>query len=405
MKYRDLNIQTQREAPNNARTEGFSFLVRAGYLTRENIPTQLGEHALNHLRDLSTDSSFFALLSLQTIGNDNETFFPIVSGPIEVAHCPACKYTEKLELARFKKTALPQKDQLPLEKVLTPDCHTIEALANFLGVPKEKTAKALMYTRLNDHQFIFVVVRGDMQLSEAKLKQHVGDIRVATTEEIERSGAAAGYASPIGLKKTLIVVDDLIPQSQNLVAGANETGYHLKNTNYGRDFSAEIIADLVQAIGDDACTNCGNPLSVFSAISLATRNGIDYENILLALAEEHHEPKGLALPHPTAPFDVYLMHVPGKELDTRMKAEEIYNTLQDAGISVLFDDRDERAGVKFNDADLIGCPLRITVGEKALKEGMVELKPLKEKDNRLVSLTELTGLTNPREFWDLIKDK
>jgi prolyl-tRNA synthetase len=405
MKYRDLNIQTQREAPNNARTEGFAFLVRAGYLTRENIPTQLGEHALNHLRDLSTDSSFFSLLSLQTIGNDNETFFPIVSGPIEVAHCRACKYTEQLELARFKKTALLQEDQLPLEKVLTPDCHTIEALANFLGVPKEKTAKALMYTRPSDHQFIFVVVRGDMQLSEAKLKQHVGDSRVATTEEIEGSGAAAGYASPIGLKETLIVVDDLIPSSPNLVAGANEAGYHLKNTNYGRDYSAEVVADLVQAKAGDACIECSNSLSVLSAITLATRNGFNFENILLALAEEHYEPKGLTLPRTAAPFDIYLMHVPGKELETRTKAEEIYNTLQSAGISVLFDDRDERAGVKFNDADLIGCPIRITVGEKALKEGMVELKPRKEKDSHLVSLTGLTGLTNPGEFWDLIKDK
>jgi prolyl-tRNA synthetase len=405
MKYRDLNIQTQREAPNNARTEGFAFLVRAGYLTRENISTQLGKHALNHLRNLSADTSFLSLLSLPTIGNDYETFFPIAFGSIELAHCPACKYTERLELARFKKTALPPEDQLPLEKVLTPDCHTIEALANFLGVPKKKTAKALMYTRPSDNQFIFVVVRGDMQLSEAKLKQQIGDIRVATTEEIEGSGAAAGYASPIGLKKTLIVIDDLIPSSQNLVAGANEAGYHLKNTNYARDYSAEIIADLVQAQAGDTCTNCGNPLSVFSAINLATRNGFDFENILLALAEGHHDPKGLTLPHPAAPFDVYLMHVPGKELDTHTQADEIYNTMQSAGISVLFDDRDERAGVKFNDADLIGCPLRLTVGEKALKEGMVELKPRKEKDNRLVSLTGLTGLTNPGEFWDLIQDK
>jgi len=405
MKYRDLNLQTQREAPNNARTEGFSFLVRAGYLTRENVPTKLGEHTLDHLRDLSNDASFLSHLSLPTIGNEDETFFPITSGSIEVAHCPACKYTERLELARFAKTPLPKEEELPLEKVLTPDCHTIEALANFLGVPKEKTAKALMYTRLSDNQFIFVIVRGNMQLSEAKLKQHVGDIRPATAEEIEKSGAAAGYASPIGLKETLIVVDDLIPQSQNLVAGANETGYHLKNTNYGRDYSAEIITDLVQAQAGDTCSNCGNPLSVLSAISLATRKEYRFENVLLALAETYHDTKGLTLPRPAAPFDVYLMHLPGKEVDTRAKAEEIYKTLQSAGISVLFDDRDERAGVKFNDADLIGCPVRITVGEKGLKEGMVELKPRKEKDNRLMSLTSLTSLTSSAAFWDLIKDQ
>jgi len=393
MKYRDLNIQTQREAPNNARTEGFAFLVRAGYLTRENTPTQLGGVTLNHLRNLSSESSFLSQLSLPTMGNDSESFFPIASGPIEVAHCPNCKYTERLELARFVKTPWPKEDELPLEKILTPDSHTIEALANLLGVPKEKTAKALMYTRVSDNRFIFVVLRGDMQLSEAKLKLQVGDVRAATAEEVERSGAAAGYASPIRLKDAMIVVDDLIPQSQNLVAGANETGYHLKNTNHGRDYSAEIVQDLIQAKAGDACINCGNPLSVLSTISLATRKDYDFQNMLLALAETHHDGKGLTLPHPSAPFDVYLMQVPGKEMDTRAKAEEIYNNLQNAGISVLFDDREERAGVKFNDADLIGFPIRITVGEKGLKEGMVELKPRKEKENQLVPLEKILEKT------------
>src|SRR6266542_4078902 len=188
MKYRDLHIQTQREAPNNARTEGFSFLVRAGYLTRENIPTQLGEYTLNHLRNLPSDPSFLETLALPIMSNDDETFFPISSGSIEVAHCPSCKYTERLELAQFAKNPFPKEDAFPLEKVRTPDCHTIEALANFLNIPKEKTAKALMYTRLSDNQFIFVVVRGDMQLSEAKLKQHLGDVRPAATKEIERAG-------------------------------------------------------------------------------------------------------------------------------------------------------------------------------------------------------------------------
>ena len=392
MKYNDLNIQTQRDAPNNARTEGFAFLVRAGYLRRENTPTQLGEVTLSHLRNFSSEPSFLAQLSLPTIGNNDEIFFSIASGPIEVAHCPNCKYTERLELARFAKTPLPQENELPLEKVLTPDCHTIEALANFLNIPKEKTAKALMYTRVSDNRFIFVVLRGDMQLSEAKLKQHVGDVRAATAEEIEKSGAAAGYASPIRLKDAIIVVDDLIPQSQNLVAGANETGYHLKNTNYGRDYSAEIVQDLIQAKAGNACINCGNPLSVLSTINLATRKDYDFQNILLALAESHHDSKGLTLPHPAAPFDVYLMQVPGKELDTRANAEEIYNNLQNAGIPVLFDDRAERAGVKFNDADLIGFPIRITVGEKGLKEGMVEIKQRTgTNSNQLIPTQKITS--------------
>lgn len=389
MKYRDLNIQTQREAPNNARTEGFAFLVRAGYLTRENQLTALGDYAIKHLQKLSGDSSFLSQLSLTTLNGQNEIFFPLASGSVEVAHCPVCKYTERMELAQFQKTAEASEPPLSLEKVFTPECHTIEALADFLDVPKEKTAKALMFTRSADNIFIFVVVRGDMQLSEAKLKQHVGEIRPAIVEEIEISGAIPGYASPVGLKDALIVVDDLIPPSSNLVAGANEEGYHLKNTNYGRDYSAEIIEDLVQAKAGDGCKNCGNSLSILSAIVLATRSDFNLQSIFLALAETHHDAKGLTFPQPAAPFDVYLMHIPGKEIDTRSQAEEIYNTLQTAGIGVLFDDRDERAGVKFNDADLIGCPIRVTVGEKALKEGMVEFKPRKEKENKLVPIEQL----------------
>ena len=385
MKYHELQIQTQREAPNNARTEGFAFLVRAGYLSRENVPTKLGEHTLAHLRNTTND----ALASIPAIGNEQETFFPITSGYVEVAHCPSCKHAERLVFAQFKKTALPQEELLPVEKISTPDCNTIEALANLLNIPKEKTAKALMYTRVNDGKFIFIVVRGDMQLSEAKLKAQVGDIRAATAEEIISGGAVAGYASAIGLNEALIVVDDLVPASQNLVAGANESGWHLKNTNHGRDYSAEIVADLVLAKEGEACINCGNPLMVSSAIQLND----DLVNILLALAETHHDEKGLTLHHPVAPFDVYLMHVPGKEMDTRTKAEEIYGALQSAGISVMFDDRDERAGVKFNDADLIGCPIRVTVGEKGLKEGMVELKLRNVKENQLVLIDQIVEKT------------
>lgn len=389
MRYRDLDIQTQREAPNNARTEGFAFLVRAGYLTRENVPTSLGEHALKHLVSLSSDPSFLERLSLPLLSSGAEIFFPIASGPIEIAHCQNCKYTQRLELAQFAKHPLPKEEELPLEKVLTPGCHTIEALAEFLGVPKEKTAKALMYTRMYDGKFIFVVIRGDMQLSEAKLREQTGDARPATVEEIKSSGAAVGYASPIGLKEALIVVDDLVPQSKNLVAGANESGYHFRNTKYGRDYSAEIIADLVQAKSGDDCKTCGSPLSVQPAIRLAAHSEYDLPNALLALAEAHRDAKGLILPHPAAPFDVYLMQIPGRELDTQAKADELYNTLQNARIATLFDDRDERAGVKFNDADLIGCPVRVTVGEKALKDGMVELKPRREKENQVVPIEGL----------------
>ena len=397
MKYRDLQIQTQREFPSNMRTEGFGWLVRAGYITRENEILPLGKQAIEHLKSLASRPNFISLLSLPVIANQQETFFPITTGSIEVIHCPSCGYTSRKEIAQFKKIPFPTEEQLPIEKVLTPDCHTIESLAKFLGIPEEKTAKALMFTRIVDNKFIFVVVRGDMQLSEAKLKKLIGDFRLAISEEIVKAGAAAGYASPIGLKDALIVVDDLIPQSANLVAGANEVGFHLKNTNYGRDYTAEIVADVVMANAGDACLNCGSKLDLVNAELLADKKDFQFENILNALAETHHDEKGLTFPKSIAPFDIYLMQVPGKETDTRAKAEEIYDALQSAGTSVLFDDRDERAGVKFNDADLIGCSIRVTVGEKNLKEGMVELKPRKEKENKIVPFQKLTSMLKEHE--------
>jgi len=391
MKYQNLHIQTQREFPNNARTQGFGWLVRAGYLTRENEILPLGKHFIERLQNLSTNPSFFSLLTFPILHNEHETFFALETGSTEIAHCDSCNYTERLELAQFKKKPFSQEEQLPVEKVLTPECSTIESLANFLNIPKEKTAKALMYTRVSDNQFVFVVVRGDMQMSEAKLKNTIGDVRMATAEEITNAGAAVGYASPVGLnaKRALIVVDDLVAQSPNLAAGANETGYHLLNTNCGRDYSPAIVADLIQAKAGDTCVNCGNLLSTFATLCLATRSIFNFENILLALAETHHDEKGLTFPKSAAPFDVYLMQIPGKQLDTRAKAEEIYGQLQAAGISVLFDDRDERAGVKFNDADLIGCPMRITVGEKNLKEEMVEIKERTGKENQPVKVEDI----------------
>ncbi|MEW5941529.1 MAG: YbaK/EbsC family protein [Chloroflexota bacterium] len=384
MKYRDLQIQTQREFPNNARTQGFGLLVRAGYLNRDNEPTPLGQHALARF---AKSSSFISHLS--SFSTADETFFPLPTGDTDLIHCPECKYTSRKELALFQKTPFATEEPLPTEKVETPDCHTIESLAAYLNLPKEKTAKAMMFTRLPSGKFVFVVIRGDMTLSEAKLQNAIGDVRLATPEEIERAGATPGYASPIGLTDALIIVDDLIPHSVNLVAGANEPGYHLLNTNCDRDYQPEIVTDLALAEAGQACAMCGGPLEEISALLLKSPGGYKYENILLALAESHHDEKGLAFPKSAAPFDVYLMHVPGKTMDTKAKAEEIYNELQSAGVSVLFDDRDERAGVKFNDADLIGCPVRVTVGERGLQSGTVEVKARTAGESHAVPASDI----------------
>lgn len=390
MRYTDLRIQTQREAPANARSTGQALLVRAGYLSHTGTLTPLGQHSLARLQTLAQNAAegFLNELDLNTIGQE-EVFFPFDGGPLDVIHCPACGYAARRELAAFRKSPLPAEEMLPAEKVATPDCHTIETLANFLGIPQTKTAKALMFTRLADGKFVFVVVRGDMTLSEAKLKQLIGDFRLATTAEIIQAGAEPGYASPIGLREALVIVDDIIPPSANLAAGANQAGYHLINTNYGRDYTADQVADLTLAREGDPCLLCGSPLVHRRAILLKENGAYRFEAILSSLAETHHDEKGLTFPANAAPFEIYLMHVPGKALDTAAEAAKLYATLQTAGLSVLFDDRNERAGVKFNDADLIGCPLRVTVGERALQNGMVELKPRRAQENQLCPLEDL----------------
>ena len=381
MRYRDLAIQTQREAPNNARTQGAAWLVRAGYLSREGEVLPLGSRYIERIRGLRLGDLHLPLLS-----DLLETFFITPSGSVELLYCPACGAVARRELSAFRKFALPPEPLLPTEKVGTPDCNTIESLAAFLHIPKEKTAKALMFTRLGDGKFVFVVVRGDMALSEAKLQREVGQVRLATAEEIVAAGAVPGYASPVGLKDALIVVDDLVPVSCNLAAGANEAGYHLINTNCGRDYLPEVVTDMAMAEPGFPCAVCASPLELKQAEVLAQGGEMDPKAVLLALAETYHDDKGLQLPSSAAPFDVYLMQVTGKELDTRSAAEKVYEELEAAGLSVLFDDREERAGVKFNDADLIGCPLRVTVGEKGLRERKVELKPRTSGDTTTIPL-------------------
>ena len=394
MKYKDLNIQTQREFPNNARTQGFGWLVRAGYLTRENEILPLGQQTLANFKQRAAGAPQAFLKSIgipTTQGIYGHLFFLLEAGREDIFICRECDYADLAETASAQNFRLQPREKLEVEKVFTPNCNTIESLAKFLKINADQTAKALMFVRIADGKFIFIVMRGDTQLNPHKLQKHIGDVRPATVEEIASVGAVPGFASAIGIQNALVIVDELIPRSVNLAAGANEDQYHLLNTNYGRDYSADLVLELVQAQDGDICIACENE-SIFQEkgeILVDDKGRTVDMNILLALAETHRDDKGLTLPKSAAPFDVYLMHVPGKTINTLEKAEEIYNSLQSAGISVRFDDRDERAGVKFNDADLIGCPLRVTVGEKALQNGMVELKPRKEKENQLIPLDQL----------------
>lgn len=338
--------------------------------------------------------------------------------------CDQCGYTANRQVARFRKTPAAPEEIKPLAKVATPHCKTIDELATFLGVPKSKTAKAVfMVATISEgkqdvDRFVFAVVRGDMEVNETKLANAIKakDLRPAREEEIRAVGAVPGYASPLGLKNVLVVVDDLVPDSPNLVSGANEEGFHFLNTNYGRDYAPSregdadvVVTDITTAEEGAPCPDCGSPLraargvEVGNIFQLGTRYsdslgcryldkdgqskpvlmgsyGIGSGRLLACIAEEYHDEHGLMLPITVAPYEVHLVALTGGG----QVAEQLYKELQREGIEVLYDDRDETPGVKFNDADLIGLPLRLTVSERSLKQGGVEFKLRTSRDRTLV---------------------
>ncbi len=345
--------------------------------------------------------------------------------------CDACGYTANRQVARLRKAEAPAAEPLPLEKVATPHTPTIAALAELLAIAPSQTAKAVfLVADLPDakgvrEQFVFVVIRGDMDLNETKLGNALGSLlgapplrlRPAREDEIRATGAEPGYASPIGLKGVLVLVDDAVPASPNLVAGANEAGYHLRNTNYGRDYTAALVTDLAAADAGCACPECGAPVKaergveVGNIFKLGTRYsealgatfldsdgqtkpiimgsyGIGVGRLMACVVERHHDADGLIWPEAIAPYRVHLVRLPGGE----EIADRVYADLQAAGVEVLFDDRDDRAGVKFKDADLIGLPIRVTLGERALKSGGAEVKFRRTGESRIVPLDELVKI-------------
>lgn len=329
-------------------------------------------------------------------------------GEDTIITCSGCGYTANRQVAVFRKEHA-KEEMLPQELKHTPGCASIEDLATFLSIEKSKTAKALfmMGTFVDDttgeerERLIVGVVRGDMDIEENKLQNAVkaNAIRPAHSEEIQLAGMEPGYGSPIGCApEVLVIVDDAVANSNNLVAGANKADYHILNTNFGRDYTGEV-ADIASATAGYLCAACNTPLQqskgieVGNIFQLGTRYseamgcmyqdeqgvrrpvimgsyGIGVGRLLACLAEEYHDEAGLKLPITTAPYQVHLVSL---VKDTEV-AEDIYNRLVQAGIEVLFDDRKESAGVKFADADLIGIPVRLTLGNRSLKEGKVEMK-------------------------------
>jgi len=337
--------------------------------------------------------------------------------------CNKCGYKANRQVARFNKEQLPPESPKELKKVNTPGAHTIEKLAGYLNIPRNKTAKAVFFVaniQQNNRvveKFIFAVIRGDMELNETKLLNalQAKDLRPARDDEIQAIGTIPGFASPVGLNNVFIIVDDIIPSSPNLVSGANETDYHFLNVNYPRDFSAPMVVDIVCASEGHACPECGSPLSssrgveVGNIFKLGTHYsklmkcdylardgslrpvymgsyGIGIGRLLACIVEQHHDQNGIIWPVSVAPYQIHLLLLRGKgDNKSESNAEMVYQELKIAGLEVLYDDGFESPGVKFSNADLIGCPIRITISYRASAAGGVEFKLRHQEDRSIVA--------------------
>ena len=348
-------------------------------------------------------------------------------GEDTIIHHDDCGYTANKQVAMFKKESNGEESIKKMEMVKTPQAKTIDELCNFLKIKPNQTAKAVFmwgeFENKNDetkheNKLIVAIIRGDYDVEESKLSNACKalSMRPAMDEEIRACGMVPGFASPIGaeLKNAILVVDDSIRDNRNLVAGANKEGYHYINTNYGTDWNGGIIADIASAKEGYICPKCGKGklssdrgIEVGNIFQLGTRYsesmglyfqdengerkpvimgsyGIGVGRALGCLAEEYSDEKGLKLPISVSPYPVHLISL----LKDNTECDKIYETLLKNNIDVLYDDRNETAGVKFSDAELIGCPIIITLGNRGLKEGKIELKlrsDLDKKEDILIS--------------------
>jgi prolyl-tRNA synthetase len=357
-------------------------------------------------------------------GKDSHEFMILTEdGEDEVIHCSNCGYAANAEKAQFTKTGGNAESMLPLEEVATPGTKTIEEVAGFLGVASSQTLKAVFYYA--DGEFVFVVIRGDLEVNETKLRNNLkcSDLRLATEEEVGAAGLVAGFASPVGLTGMKVVADDSITVGSNFVVGANKSGYHFRNANYPRDFQVDVTADIALARAGDTCPKCRGKLTLsrgievghvfklgtfiserFGASYLDTDGksrsivmgsyGIGLGRLLAALVEQSHDDKGIIWPLPVAPYQVHLCPLSLDKPAVAAAADKLYQELHREGVEVLFDDRDDSPGIKFNDADLLGIPLRLTLSPRTLQRESAEAKWRTDKETQLLPLDNLTAQVN-----------
>lgn len=361
------------------------------------------------------------------IGGSNSHEFTALSevGESEIAYCEACDMAATVERAACVDAPASEEAELPTEEVHTPGTKTIEEVADFLGIPQTKTMKALLFVTYDEegkeNGYVAAFVRGDRELNMTKLVNALGipehSIEFADEEKMgAATGCVGGFTGPVGLHDCTIVADSELPGLKNLCAGACKVDYHMKNVNYGRDYKADIVTDIKTLKEGDPCPVCGAPvkhargIEVGQVFKLGTKYsesmgaiykdenqkdqlivmgcyGIGVTRTLAAIVEQHHDEDGIIWPVSVAPYHAIITVMKPEDEVQAQTAERIYKELMDAGVEVLLDDRKERPGVKFKDADLLGIPVRLTVGRGA-PEGKIEYKLRRDAEKEELSVDE-----------------
>ena len=353
-------------------------------------------------------------------GKDSHEFMVIApSGEDVIIHCSHCGYAANAEKAQSIKLDGEHESLQPLEEVATPGMKSIEEVADFLQIPKRHTLKAVFYVA--DGDLVFVVIRGDLEVNEIKLKNALKctDLQLASEEKVQLAGLVAGSASPIGLSGIKILADDSIKLGTNFVAGANKPDYHIRNVNYPRDFQVDLTLDIATAQPGEGCPKCRESLTstrgieaghIFKLRTVFSQKigaffldqngetkpivmgsyGIGVGRLMAAAIEQNHDEKGIVWPLPLAPYQVYLCTLGMDNAGVTAAAEKLYDDLKKKGIDVLFDDRSESPGVKFNDADLLGIPIRLVISPRTLKSQSAEIKWRNKEESQLLPLEGLT---------------
>ena len=355
-------------------------------------------------------------------GKDSHEFILATpTGEDTVITCPACGYTANAEKASGVYHELSAEDEESLEEVSTPGVKTIDGLAQYLNISDEKTFKAVFY--MADGEVVFVTIRGDLEVNDIKLKNalRASDLRLADDQEVAKAGLVAGSASAIGIHDIKRVGDLSITRGNNFVVGGNKPDTRLRGANYPRDFQVDILTDIALARPGQGCPNCGQPLEAVRGVEVGHifklgtffsealgANYLDREGqhqpiimgcygigvgrLLAAAIEQNHDDKGIMFPAPIAPYQVHLVGLNLADEQVAEEAERLYQELKDQGIEVLYDDRtDQTAGVKLNDVDLLGLPVRLVVSPRNVKAGVVEFKQRLDETSSLVPAGEVVA--------------